>query len=76
MDPVLEKAFNDTQKKWPLTSTNIEVQAYEKSDEIFFKIGPASLINPNSQIYFFPDRSDVIKHAAEQILKKTIARIS
>lgn len=69
-DPALKKVFEDTQKKWSISVAKVETQAYEQNGEVFFEIGPQPVIKENSQISFFPDRSDVINHAATQVLKK------
>lgn len=57
------KAFEDTQKKWPIQASQINVKAFEKDKRIFLEFAPVS---KDSRIEFFPNRSDVIEHAAVQ----------
>jgi thiol:disulfide interchange protein len=67
-DSLVEKVFRDMQKKWPIKSQQIKVQAYEQGGKILLDIGPSSIIKEGSQLYFYPERADVIDHAAEQVL--------
>ena len=66
-----QKALEESRKEWPLNLENIHVAAREKQGDLILEFSPASLIKPNSQIYFFPDSSEVIEHASEQVLTKT-----
>lgn len=65
-DGTMAAQFLNVSKSWPVDSKDWQVKVTNRVQDFFFEITSSSDNRPLQNIFFYPDRSDLIDHAAAQ----------
>ncbi len=75
-DPVLAPRFAEARARLPLNESPWQIDAFQEDNRIWIALSAdASLQRHVSEVRFFPDRTEMIDHAAPQKLHRTSEKI-
>lgn len=77
-DAAIAQRLDQEQLLWPVISKDIDVRARNLEKTIVLEIRPKQPLPGGTELYFFPERDDLIDHPAKQVvtLKDNIVQVS